>query len=75
LARAGSSHRRNESAEGQRRGGRRYESTGKQESVDSKIEMDILDALDEIKSLNAKNAKLDPEQGKFVANQFDGRGT
>ena len=37
--------------------------------------MDILDALDEIKSLNAKNAKLDPEQGKFVANQFDGRGT
>ena len=31
-------------------------------TVDSKIEMDILDALDEIKSLNAKNAKLDPEQ-------------
>jgi DNA-directed RNA polymerase subunit RPC12/RpoP len=28
-------------------------------TVDSKIEMDILDALDEIKSMNARNAKVD----------------
>jgi hypothetical protein len=27
---------------------------------DSKIEMDILDALDEIRSLNARQSKMDP---------------
>jgi hypothetical protein len=30
-------------------------------TLDSKIEMDIIEALDEIKSLNAKNAKIDHE--------------
>ena len=29
-------------------------------TMDSKVEMDILDALDEIKSLNAQHAKIDP---------------
>lgn len=30
-------------------------------TIDSKIEMDILDALDEIRSLNARNSKVDTE--------------
>jgi len=45
-------------------------------TVDSKIEMDILDALDEIKSLNAKNAKLDLlavlEQRNLAQQDVDG---
>lgn len=28
--------------------------------MDSKVEMDILDALDEIRSLNARQSKMDP---------------
>ncbi len=31
-------------------------------TLDNKMELDILDALDEIRSLNAKVSKLDPEE-------------
>ncbi|WP_228058543.1 Saf4/Yju2 family protein [Nostoc sp. LEGE 12447] len=34
-------------------------------TLDSQVEMDILDALDEIKSLNARNAKVDLD-GDFI---------
>lgn len=31
-------------------------------TLDNKMELEILDALDEIRSLNAKTSKLDPEE-------------
>lgn len=31
-------------------------------TMDSKVEMDIIDALEEIKTLNARNAKISPDQ-------------